>query len=1056
VKHRLKHTNQHIEVTAQAIYDRSNVTPIGAAPSAQCYDEKKHDPSLTQLYRSNSRTSSNSSIGIHVNPLAVSNKTEPYETLKDVLQTNSQTALTSGQLQAFNSQNSISSENQEICLHRKQTDMDAVSRVSEQDSNIPEDSDSRIDKAIQRRQFSANYDDPAVINLCCNKSSLDINGQCDQDIADRKGLSTETASNIIDEHCSITIERSNTDEVHSNLNQTHLQSLSPNLNNHTVENGMTVYNLIDQDTTENGMTANNHIDQDTTENGMTANNHIDQDTTENGMTANNHIDQDTTENGMTANNHIDQDTTEDDMTAYNHIDQDTTASCDPRRSLQLNMDAASQRLIDHTEQRSLQHGHHNCKRGESDSTNQVCLNYKDSTDFKFQLSSANPISCSADDVAQTSEMNEEQQTSSHSEYEVLCVVDHDNGLRDEVDQTAQVILNIAPAGFAKLEPLGFADFLSDVSTKSGRDSGYESPSLNSSYQQLQVVIESDASNNQKRDPTALSCRHKHYSGSSLRLSRQQRNTGLASACSRPSASFTSGCQQRQPGQSGHGYGSLSENFRMEHHGQVYNYSDGNIAEGRSSVDEFESSSTDSLDSDLHYDSCMLLIENEEKLSTDEADWRNDQVTTDLLPQTHNTDRESVLQAVDSRNDLVPDSPGAADKKTRHLPDILVTTVDGRQDPIALTSLPSWAIDDTQQSFGGFNFTSSHSLVSQVTEHADDYNLPAAHFTTGRSSFTESELVRTSTQRPRLESDSSTGTGSSTAMLASSAVSASQLVRALVAHLTTGFSSTNHRFCEIQHIMPRLLEATVSDNQDSRSLENLLRGTSLTIDLLTAACYIGFQETVERLVLDNPLLINQQDSTGATPLAAASAAGNLPTMRWLLRNEADVNIPTGNGRTSLIVACEQLQHNVFWFLTGEADVDLDVDVVDDDSNTALHYVIEKSSNGGRSLLHNVCVDSDAGYVRKIVFASSRNEVNAQDNDGWTPLHLACLMGKLDVVNILMWAGADTDVLDTDGNTPGDLAVLLGHYDIAVTLGHRPYPEDVWFPIDFPFFMNLLND
>jgi ankyrin repeat protein len=45
-----------------------------------------------------------------------------------------------------------------------------------------------------------------------------------------------------------------------------------------------------------------------------------------------------------------------------------------------------------------------------------------------------------------------------------------------------------------------------------------------------------------------------------------------------------------------------------------------------------------------------------------------------------------------------------------------------------------------------------------------------------------------------------------------------------------------------------------------------------------------------------------------------------------------------------------------------------------------------------------------------------DVNAEDNDGRTPLHWAALNNKADCVRVLLDRGADVNVRDSDGRTP----------------------------------------
>ena len=56
------------------------------------------------------------------------------------------------------------------------------------------------------------------------------------------------------------------------------------------------------------------------------------------------------------------------------------------------------------------------------------------------------------------------------------------------------------------------------------------------------------------------------------------------------------------------------------------------------------------------------------------------------------------------------------------------------------------------------------------------------------------------------------------------------------------------------------------------------------------------------------------------------------------------------------------------------------------------------------------------------------LDGRNNDGKTPLHLACQEGHLEVVRILMSYGADSNLLDNDGKTAWDLAAEHGHAPI----------------------------
>ena len=72
------------------------------------------------------------------------------------------------------------------------------------------------------------------------------------------------------------------------------------------------------------------------------------------------------------------------------------------------------------------------------------------------------------------------------------------------------------------------------------------------------------------------------------------------------------------------------------------------------------------------------------------------------------------------------------------------------------------------------------------------------------------------------------------------------------------------------------------------------------------------------------------------------------------------------------------------------------------------------------------------TRKAVL-THRNICNDWNNfisgDGWTPLHLAAMFGKVDVIQILLDAGADPYARDHNEKDVVDIARQFNHFQIA---------------------------
>lgn len=73
---------------------------------------------------------------------------------------------------------------------------------------------------------------------------------------------------------------------------------------------------------------------------------------------------------------------------------------------------------------------------------------------------------------------------------------------------------------------------------------------------------------------------------------------------------------------------------------------------------------------------------------------------------------------------------------------------------------------------------------------------------------------------------------------------------------------------------------------------------------------------------------------------------------------------------------------------------------------------------RSPLHYACIDNAPDQRLKVAkeLITSGQDVNAPDNDSWTPLHFAAQANCVEVIKLLIENGANIEAQEVNGNTP----------------------------------------
>ena len=184
--------------------------------------------------------------------------------------------------------------------------------------------------------------------------------------------------------------------------------------------------------------------------------------------------------------------------------------------------------------------------------------------------------------------------------------------------------------------------------------------------------------------------------------------------------------------------------------------------------------------------------------------------------------------------------------------------------------------------------------------------------------------------------------------------------------------------------------------------------------LHLACVQGNKSVVDFLASNAPESVNYCNKDGNSPLHLACRLAHPAVVKLLLEKfHCHLHILNKLGVTPVDCA----------FISGEVDKQWEVPRYLYHKHAATRYLKKEDP------VHWASAEGDLETIKTLM--SQNNFVFTRNENGFTPMHLACRSGHLNVVKFLVSVKADELVVrNKKGYTPLDLALIRGHVEVVM--------------------------
>lgn len=174
-------------------------------------------------------------------------------------------------------------------------------------------------------------------------------------------------------------------------------------------------------------------------------------------------------------------------------------------------------------------------------------------------------------------------------------------------------------------------------------------------------------------------------------------------------------------------------------------------------------------------------------------------------------------------------------------------------------------------------------------------------------------------------------------------------------------------------------------------------------------------------------MNEKTNEGLTALHYASSNGNIKMMQLLKQYGAKIEAITNTGKNVLHIAAENNQPSMIIYCV--MNEPLDIFSVDENGSTPLHLA---------------CYSGSFECVNYLL--SLNSDINAIDKEKYTPLHLAVIKEREKIVKLLLKKGADKNMKSNKNELPIDIAKNKNYLNIVKILSDKEI--NPLFTLEFP--------